>query len=124
MGFDQLFGVGYFNGWDRYEEYMQKFMHIDTGRDRQINEQHNIFIRVFSEFGILLYPLWCWHILKIYWQEHTELIPLILFSTLLLAFSLLNGMHEFILYLSYAWIISTNKISNSNFIGLFNVKSR
>lgn len=124
MGFDQLFGIGYFNGWDHYEEYMQKFMHIDTGRDRQINEQHNIFIRVFSEFGVLLYPLWCWHILKIYWQEHQDLIPLVLFSTLLMAFSFLNGMHEFILYLSYAWIISANKIPNSNLRGLFNVKSR
>ncbi len=123
MGLDQLFGVGYFNGWDRYEEYMQRFMHIDTGRDRQINEQHNIFIQVFSEFGLILYPLWCWQILKVYWQENRDIIPLILFSTLLVAFSFLNGMNEFILYLSYAWIISVNDLPNKSLLGIFNVKS-
>lgn len=124
MGISEAFGVGYFNGWDRFEEFLNYFFHIKTGQNVQLNEQHNIFLQVFSEFGILFYPLWCWQILKCFWQETKSQLPGIVLMTLLFGFSLLNGLNEFILYLAFAWMISESKLPNTSLKGLFRAESR
>ena len=101
MGIKNILGVGYFNGWNQFMEYLTPYLPIvDSIRTHQNNEQHSIFIQVFSEFGVIGYLFFIWQILnvcKMIMKQNAELLFLI--SVVFFGYCFLNGLSDFILYL-------------------------
>jgi hypothetical protein len=103
MGIDNFFGMGYFRGWNNYHLYLEPHLDLANSiRGHQLNEQHSIFIQVFSEFGIAGYGLFLYflnclrkRVLIIHDQLSFTFLLLIL-----LGYSFFNGLNEMILYVS------------------------
>ena len=97
MGISNVFGIGYFKGWANYSEYLTPYKQLaDSIRGYQLNEQHNIFIQVFSEFGPICYSLFIYQIYKL--ATIRENNNIYLFS-ILIGYSFLNGLSDYVLYL-------------------------
>jgi len=116
MGLDNLLGIGYFRGWDNYHIFLEPMKElVDSIRGSQLNEQHNIFIQVFSEFGLIGYGFFIAFLYGIFKriQETNELERerrLSLFVALLLGYSLLNGLNDMIFYFIIGLVINKNKL--------------
>lgn len=124
MGMDNIFGVGYMNGTERYHIYMEPYRKIiDSIRGHQINEQHNFFIHIFSEFGPTGYFLSIWQFSKLYFLKFKDtengLNALFLLTSLFFGYSFLNGLNEFIFYLIISYLLSFAETSQNQRQGLF-----
>ena len=111
MGFDNPLGIGYFRGWSNYAEYLAPIKSlVDSIRNSQINEQHSIFIQVFSEFGVAGYLIFI-SFLSLLFKKVRSLHGEAEISLLLCAlagYSLLNGLNDTILYLVFAYSLRTS----------------
>lgn len=103
LGLDNLvFGTGYFNSNEEFERYAPAIYSYDV-----ILEQHNIFIQVFSEFGLVglvLFGIFLNQIRKKSFKCGPGCTALFIFVITCLMF--LNGLNEFAFWLSVAFIIS------------------
>lgn len=101
MGLDNIFGVGYFNGRLLYPTYLEPIKSlVDSIRGHQMNEQHNIFIQVFSEFGVIGYMIFILFLFKVYidLSKKCDEEFIMLFFVLLFGYSFLNGLNDMIIY--------------------------
>lgn len=100
MGFKNVLGVGYFQGIHHYEFYLKPILtFVDSIRGHQLNEQHSIYIQVFSEFGFICYALFCYQVFLIIKKIYNSKI-IVTFTTLMFGYLLLNGLTEYLLYLT------------------------
>lgn len=107
MGFDNYgFGIGYFNGKNLIldSEYL---LHLNAlERMNLILEQHNLFLQVFSEFGVIGYILFCAFIIyilrKAILTNHNLFIA---FISLLTSCLFVNALHELIIYIYISFIL-------------------
>lgn len=111
MGLDHPFGIGYFRGWDNYSVYLAPIKEfVDSIRSSQINEQHNIFIQVFSEFGYMGYGIFIAFLVKLVRlvriRQGEGEVTLLICS--LIGYSLLNGLNEMIFYIILAYCLRTS----------------
>jgi hypothetical protein len=106
MGLDYPLGVGYFRGLDYYAEYLSPIKElVNSIRNSQINEQHSIFIQVFSEFGFIGYGIFVCFLINLVAkirEKHGENEVAILLCALI-GYSLLNGLNDMIFYLIIAY---------------------
>lgn len=107
MGLQNMFGVGYMNGWDNMAHYLKPYLELQRSlRAEQVNEQHNLFIHVWSEFGwvgYLLFGAFFSHLVLKARRASIEYFNLLFF--IFLGYSFLNGLSDFILYLVLASVL-------------------
>jgi hypothetical protein len=109
---DYPLGVGYFRSPTLFKYYSEVGSTLLT--DGLIHygffkyQPHNLLLQVLSEFGFIGYALFFWfnwRLLNLITLAKSNLgIPFII---ILIGFTTLNGLSEFILYFTYAWIIKS-----------------
>ena len=114
MGLDNILGVGFFNGETFYPKYLNSHLEVvDNIRGHQINQQHSLFIQIFSEFGPVGYLLFIWQLFKIVKLGCHHHFALCLFSSMILGFSFLNGLTDFNLFFAIALCVGSFKEASS-----------
>ncbi|MCB9062399.1 MAG: O-antigen ligase family protein [Halobacteriovoraceae bacterium] len=112
MGIENIFGVGYFRGIERYPEYLEPIIEFTSKfRKPQINEQHNIFMQVFSEFGPIGYVPFLIFLLQLFFRvsyKKEDLWKVAILMSLFIGFSFLNGLNSFSLYLLLGFCLKNN----------------
>ena len=107
MGFENYgFGVGYFNGRNlilnsEYLLHLNELEYMDWSL-----EQHNLFLQVFSEFGIIGYILFCGFL--VYILNKAILVNynlFIAFISLLASCLFMNALHEIIIYIYISFVL-------------------
>ena len=107
MGFENYgFGVGYFNGKNlilnsEYLLHLNELEYMDWSL-----EQHNLFLQVFSEFGIIGYILFCGFL--VYILNKAILVNynlFIAFISLLASCLFMNALHEIIIYIYISFVL-------------------
>ena len=111
MGFENYgFCVGYFNGKNlilnsKYLLHLNILGHMDWSL-----EQHNLFLQVFSEFGVIGYILFCSFLSCILNKaaslHHNLFIALV---SLLASCLFVNALHEIIIYIYVSFILKECK---------------
>src|SRR5690606_21240937 len=91
------------------ESYLIPYKDLaDSIRGHQLNEQHNIFIQVFSEFGPFCYVFFCFQ-LHLLFRKIANVEVKTMFISLLFGYLFLNGLNDYILYLLIGFILRSEK---------------
>ena len=110
MGFDNFgFGAGYFNGKNLILD--SKFL-LRIGALYYNNfalEQHNLFLQVFSEFGIIGYSCFCLFMMTIVNKAKNTDRLFFAFISFLFCCLFVNALHEIVIYIYIAYIIYREK---------------
>lgn len=110
MGLDNVFGVGFFQGEIHYAKYLAPHLElVDEIRGHQINQQHSLFIQVFSEFGVVGYLLLIWQFFVVLWKCQGQRFTTALFCGVLVGFSFLNGLTDYNLFFTLGFALGQFK---------------
>jgi len=108
-GIEKPFGAGYFKSRalvkDYLKEFEEKYPWMFEGYD--LAEQHSIQVQVFSDFGVIGYLLFSWFIFSLSRMIYSlgEEFS-VAFISLLVNFSFINGLNEWILWTSLGFYLS------------------
>ena len=116
-GVEKPFGAGYFKSRTLIKgylkEYEKEYPWMFEGYD--LAEQHSIQVQVFSDFGMIGYLLFSWFIFSL-----SRLIYVlgeefsVAFISLLVNFSFINGLNEWVLWTSFGFYLSFYYSKNDN----------
>lgn len=110
IGMNHILGVGYFNGLHYLKSNINAMGGLFIFNYLSVLEQHNMFIQIFSEFGVIGYIVFGFTFFKLLNIGISKSIYLgMLWVSFLYGFLFLNGLSEFILYLIMSFILNYSR---------------